>query len=578
MSLFMRLLALMRPQAGWMALAIGLSVLTLLANAVLLALSGWFITSMALAGLVGVSMNYFTPAAIIRACAMVRTGGRYGERIVGHDATLRFVASLRPRLFAVMEQGAPSNLDGISGAGLLNRLKGDIDRLEFAFLRVLSPLIAGSIALIAAIGFLFWQHPIFGAVALAGVLVAAFLLPLLLLPRGAEAARAMPPLSDALNNRLVEAVQGAAELGVHDSGRRHRLGVMAASDALLCVDDTLHRLNSGAVAFLQLVGLFAVVATVWLGMDLQANSGFSGPDLALALFLCLAAFDIAAMIPPAIQHIPTVMEAARRLFPLLDAAPSEAPSAQNSAPETIPAGIQFKGVTFTYHGATLPALRNVTLNIASGQRVALIGPSGSGKSTIATLLMRFYAPDVGEITLDGVALSDIDPFVLREKIALLSQDAFLFSATIRENLLLARPEASQVELEHACDTAQILPFIEGLPRGFDTFVGAHGSTMSGGQARRLALARTLLRNAPILMLDEPTEGLDAETEAQVLGAILDSDAGRTILLITHRTTRLERMDVLVQLEHGAITRAGTPQEMTQRRAALYPAQTGGVAS
>lgn len=574
MSLFMRLLALMRPQAGWMALAIGLSVLTLMANAVLLALSGWFITSMALAGLVGVSMNYFTPAAIIRACAMIRTGGRYGERIVGHDATLRFVASLRPRIFAAMEQRAPASLDGIFGAQLLNHLKGDIDRLEFAFLRVVSPLIAGIIALIAVIGFLFWLHLAFGTIALAGVLVAAMLIPLLLLWRGAPAARAMPHLSDTLNNRLLEAVRGVAELRLHDTSHRHRGSILTASDAMLSEEDTLHRLNASTVALLQLAGFFAVVATLWFGIDLMSRGYLSRPEFALALFLCLAVFDVAALLPSAIQHIPTVMEAGRRLLPFLNAGDEKARSSQTSKPEAISATLRFEGVSFSYPGATRPALRNITLNIAPGQHIALVGPSGSGKSTIAALLMRFYTPDVGEIRLDGTPLADTDPFLLRERIALLSQDAFLFSATIRENLLLARPEASQTELEHACGTAQILSFIESLPNGFDTFVGAHGNALSGGQARRLALARTLLRNAPILVLDEPTEGLDGQTEIQVLDAILDSDPGRTILIITHRTARLERMDAVVHLEHGAITRIGTPQEMTAILPALYLCQAG----
>lgn len=188
MSVIPRLLALMRPHAGWMALATGLSGLTLLAATGLLALSGWFITAMGLAGLAGASINYFTPAAIIRACAMVRTGARYAERVVGHDATLRFVATLRPKLFAAMAQGPLTRASG----ELLNRLKGDVDRLEHAFLRVVSPLAGAGMALFPALGFLFWLRPSFGWLVLAGVLVGGLLAPIALARRGAAMARALP--------------------------------------------------------------------------------------------------------------------------------------------------------------------------------------------------------------------------------------------------------------------------------------------------------------------------------------------------------------------------------------------------
>ena len=566
MSPLLRLFTLMRPQVGWMTLTVGLGALTMLASIVLLALSGWFITAMALAGLAGTSINYFTPAAIIRACAMVRTGGRYAERVIGHDATLRFVAALRPKLFAAMERETSFE----AGGALLNRLKGDIDRLEFAFLRILSPLSGAALALVPALGYLLWLHPAFGGLAVLGLLAGALVLPLLLARRGAPSARALPERTDTLNKRLIEAVEASAELAIHDPYHHHRTRVLAASEALIEQEDRLHRLNAIANAGLQLVGLLALAGLLWLGTDARPT----GPDFALAVFLCLAIFDGAAQIPPALQHVPAVSEAARRLFTLLDAQ-SEAGGGNYARRKAKAGDIAFEAVGFTYPGAMSPAVSQFSLRVRSGERVALLGPSGSGKSTLAALLVGFHAPQTGRITLSGENVQALDVVSLREQVALLSQEAFLFSASVRENLLMARPEASQAELEHACRIAQVLPFIESLPKGFDTFVGAHGHALSGGQARRLALARALLRDAPVLVLDEPTEGLDAGTEAQVLDALLESAPNKTILLLTHRSARLERMNRILWIENGTIVRVGTPQEMKDLIPALGLAATRG---
>ncbi|MBN8499929.1 MAG: thiol reductant ABC exporter subunit CydC [Sphingomonadales bacterium] len=568
MSPLLRLLALMRPHAGWMALTVGLGAITMLASIVLLALSGWFITSMALAGLAGASINYFTPAAIIRACAMVRTGGRYAERLIGHDATLRFVAALRPKLFAAMERQTSREAGGV----LLNRLKGDIDRLEFAFLRIVSPLLGAGLALVPALGYLLWLNPSFGMLVLSGLLAGALVFPLVLAKLGAPSARALPGQTDALNTRLIEVVEASAELAIHDPHHRHRMQVLAASEAVLTAEDRHHRLNAASHAGLQLSGFLALAGLLGLG----AGATIASPDFALAVFLCLAMFDSAAQIPPALQHIPAVCEAARRLFALLDAESAAEGARDNGAGLKAPAGyIAFDDVGFTYPGAISPALSQFSLTVRAGERVALLGPSGSGKSTLAALLLRFHAPQTGKITLGGQNVQALAVESLREHIALLSQDAFLFSASVRENLLMARPEASQAELEYACRVAQVLPFIESLPKGFDSFVGAHGHALSGGQARRLALARALLRDAPVLVLDEPTEGLDAGTEAQVLDALLESAPNKTILLLTHRSARLERMNRILWIENGTIVGVGTPQEMKDLIPALGLAATRG---
>lgn len=551
MRMTLRLLALMRPQAGWMALSIALAVLTLAANALLLALSGWFITAMAMAGLAGVSMNYFTPAAIIRAAAMTRTGGRYAERLAGHDATLRFAAALRPRLFAAMERASPSTLQGLASARLLNHLKSDIDQLELAFLRVLSPLVASLVALCLILAGLFVLDTGLGRLAFAGVLLGTLLASLEPARRGNALGRTLPARMDAFNARLLETVEGAAELTIHDGLQQHRQQVLMAGEAILSAEDALHRAGVQGNLLQQMAGGFVLIGFLGLGADLVRTDSLTGPSLALGVFLSLALFEIAGQIPLAIQQVPAVMEAARRVLTILDSPPS-ARTTTRPFPPLEPGAITLQNVAFTYPQGSASVLRDVTLDMKPGQRIAILGASGAGKSTIGALLMGFIRPDSGEILLEGIPLEAAEPAQAGERIAFLAQDAFLFSASIRENLLIACPQASQKELEEACRQAQILSFVEGLPEGFETFVGAHGKALSGGEARRLTLARTLLRDTPILILDEPTEGLEEGARAAVLDTLLDAHPGRTILLITHHTTRLDRMDLVLRLENGTL--------------------------
>jgi ATP-binding cassette, subfamily C, bacterial CydC len=252
------------------------------------------------------------------------------------------------------------------------------------------------------------------------------------------------------------------------------------------------------------------------------------------------------------------LTAARRLFAIVDAPPavSEPPG-----PAPRPAGfdLHLRGVRFAYPGgARRPALDGIDLDLPAGRRVAVVGPSGSGKSTLFNLLLRFWAPDAGEIRLGGHDLADYAGEDLRRQFALVSQQTHLFNTSIRENLLLARPDASQAEIEAACRAAQVHDFIRALPAGYNTWVGETGVRLSGGEARRIAVARALLKDAPILLLDEPTEGLDAPAERALLQAVGTLMTGRSVLLVTHRPWGLEAMDEVLTLDAGRILAQGVP--------------------
>ena len=557
---FMRLLSLMRPHAWWMVLAVIISAAATLSHIALMATAGWFITAMAAAGIAGVAIDFFTPGAMIRGFAIARTLGRYLERLVGHEATLKFVASLRPWFFEKLTPLAPAAIDDQRSGDLLARLKTDIDRLEFAFLRIISPAFAGLLVLIVGVLFVARYDGVIALILLAMALLAGLALPILVHRLGATAARRVTARSAELNALLVDHIEARAELDIYDPLHRHRRAVDGVSDSMLADENRLAGLGGFAIASVGLAAQAMLVVVLVLGTPRVLEGSLAGPDLPMLALLVLALFEAVAPLPLVCQTLPGTLASARRIFSLVErAAPVETPAAPKPVPET--GGLVFSHTGLTYPGADRPTLRDIDLALEPGKRIGLIGPSGSGKSSIVSLAMRYRAPDEGDISFAGVPVRDYDPDALRARMAVLSQHDHLFSATIRENLLLADPNASQEKLEDACARAGILPFIQAQPEGFDTFVGVHGAKVSGGEARRLGLARVLLKDAPVLILDEPTEGLDTDTERRVLDAVLADTGARSVLLITHRPAGLEKMDEVVLVENGRIVARGAPAEM-----------------
>lgn len=569
MSPLRRMLRLMRPQAGWMALAVLLSALATLAHAALLATSGWFITAMALAGLAGTLMNYFLPAALIRGFAIVRILGRYGERLVGHEATLRFVASLRPWLFARLEASAPAASDALRDGDVLTRLRGDIDRLEQGFLRLVSPVLAAPLVLLPVLAVIAGHDRIMALAVALLVLGAGLCLPGLLHRRNAATAAGLVERTAGLNARLVEDVEGLAELAIYDPQRLHRQEVLAASEATIDDERRLARDAALSTAAVQAAASSAAAILVAIGLPLVHAGQLAPADLPMLTLLALAAFDAVAPLPAVFTAFTAVQASARRIFDLADLPPPlvEPPVA---TPPPDRAGLTVSNVGFRYRDGDVEALREVSFDLAPRRRIAIVGASGSGKSTLADLLVKLRAPGTGEMTLGGVPWAKLSGDAVRERVARLAQHDHLFSASVRENLLLARPTATFEEMREACRIAQILPFIEGQPDGFETQVGAHGARLSGGEAHRLMLARTLLTGRSILVLDEPTEGLDVATEQRLLEELLRHQGDTALLLLTHRPGGLDWMDEILVLDRGRVVRRGPPAAMAGTLQAMTP--------
>lgn len=561
MAVVLRLLRLMRPHAAWMALAVLLAAIVGLAQVALMATAGWFITGMALAGVAGATMNYFTPAAVIRGLAIIRTAGRYAERVIGHEATLRFVAGLRPWLFARLEHGAPGNLRGRTDGDLLTRLRADIDRLEHAFLRIVGPLAAALAVAVPSILLMAAYDRRIAALAAVLLAVAGLVLPIALLRAGAPAAARLTAGTAALGARLVDEVEGLAELAVYDPDGLHRRATLAASDALVADERVLSNTTALSSAGLLLAGNALLVAVLLLGLPAVAAGALAPADLPMLALLGLALFDAVAAVPLAVQAIPAVVASAGRVFEIADRPPG-APDPADPAPLPCATDLRLDAVSFRYPGATHGTLDGVTLDLPAGRRIAVVGPSGAGKSTLAQLAMRFELPHTGEVSLGGVGYGRLTGGAVHSRIALVGQRDHLFATTIRDNLLLGDPDADEERLRAACRVAQILDFVEALPEGFDTFVGAHGTKLSGGESRRLLVARALVAGRPILILDEPTEGLDPDTEARLLDALLDAPGVGSLLLLTHRPARLDRMDEIVRLEGGRVVSRFDPRTTT----------------
>jgi ATP-binding cassette subfamily C protein CydC len=533
MRRLLRLLALYRPFYGWMALGVLAALATVLANVTLMAVSGWFISSMAIAGAAQVSMNYFTPAAIIRGAAIVRTGGRYVERLVTHEATLRLLAVLRGWFYARLEPLAPAALQRYRSGDLVSRLGADIDTLDNVYLRLLVPVVVALLATLVMTLYLATLDPLFGWVLLAMLLAAGLVLPLLMAWLGDAPGRRRHASLTRQRVVLVDAVQGLGEAMVYGAVDA-RLREQAAHDrALVDAQAAVARVQGLSSAGILLLANLAMWLLLWLAIDAVEAGRLAPADIAMLALFALAAFEAVAPLPATFQAYGETRAAAQRLFAIVDTRPAvDDPPA---SPASLPAyDLCFERVAFRYPGDDRPVLDGVDFALPAGRRLTVVGPSGAGKSTLVDLLARFHDPDAGRILLGGEPLTAFRGDDLRALLAVVEQDARLFTGTLRDNLLLGDPQADEAALAQACRRAGLEPLLARLADGYDTWIGEAGATLSGGEARRVALARALLRDAPILVLDEPTEGLDATTAAKVLQAIDQAAQGRSVLLISHR--------------------------------------------
>ncbi|WP_422938540.1 thiol reductant ABC exporter subunit CydD [Streptomyces leeuwenhoekii] len=553
-----RVRAMSAARRGRLGLALLLGSLALGSAVGLMATSGWLISRASQQPPV---LYLMVAVTATRAFGIGRAVFRYGERLVSHDAVLRMLADTRVAVYRRLERLAPAGLLHRRRGDLLTRLVADVDALQDYWLRWLLPAAAAVAVSVASAGFTAWLLPEAGAVLAAGLLAAGAGVPLITGAVARRAERRLAPARGVLATRVADLLTGTAELTVAGALPARTADVRRADATLTRITSraaTATALGSGLTA---LVSGLTVAAAALVAVRAVAEGRLDGLLAAVVVLTPLAAFEAVLGLPLAVQFRQRVRRSAERVHEVLDAPePVREPERPRQAPAT-PFPVVLRGLTARHPGQDGDALAGIDLTLARGRRIAVVGPSGSGKTTLAQVLLRFLDPEAGTYTLAGTDARDLDGDEVRRLVGLCAQDAHLFDSSVRENLLLARRDATDADLRDALGRARLLEWADGLPEGLDTLVGEHGARLSGGQRQRLALARALLADFPVLVLDEPAEHLDLPTADALTADLLDATEGRTTLLITHRLAGLAAVDEVVVLDEGRVVQRGTFDEL-----------------
>ena len=553
-----RVRAMSGPRRSRLALALLLGSLALGSAVGLMATSGWLISRASQQPPV---LYLMVAVTATRAFGIGRAVFRYGERLVSHDAVLRMLADTRVAVYRRLERLAPAGLRSSRRGDLLSRLVADVDALQDYWLRWLLPAGSAAIVSAASIGFTAWLLPEAGLALAVGLVAAGAGVPLVTGAVARRAERRLAPARGVLATRVTDLLTGTAELTVAGALPARTAEARRADGTLTRIASraaTATALGDGLTALLS--GL-TVAATALVGAQAVADGRLGGVTMAVVVLTPLAAFEAVLGLPLAVQYRQRVRRSAERVYEVLDAPePVREPEQPRQAPAS-PFPVALKGLTARYEGQDRDALDGLDLTLHQGRRIAVVGPSGSGKTTLAQVLLRFLDPDAGSYTLAGVDAHALDGDDVRRLVGLCAQDAHLFDSSVRENLLLARKDATEGDLRDALARARLVDWADSLPDGLDTLVGEHGARLSGGQRQRLALARALLADFPVLVLDEPAEHLDLPTADALTADLLAATEGRTTLLITHRLAGLETVDEVVVLDEGRAVQRGTYAEL-----------------
>ncbi|HBQ5116240.1 TPA: cysteine/glutathione ABC transporter ATP-binding protein/permease CydC [Klebsiella variicola] len=560
-------LALYKCHKWMLLLGVVLAIVTLLASIGLLTLSGWFLSASAVVGVAGIySFNYMLPAAGVRGAAIIRTAGRYFERLVSHDATFRVLQHLRVFTFSKLLPLSPPGLARFRQGELLNRVVADVDTLDHLYLRVISPLV-GALVVIVVVTCGLSLLDVTLALTLGGImLVTLLVMPPLFYRAGKPAGESMTQLRGQYRQQLTAWLQGQAELMVFNASDRYRAQMEKTELSWQDAQRRQAELTALSQAVMLLIGGIAVVAMLWLASAGIGGNSQPGALIALFVFCALAAFEALAPVTGAFQHLGQVIASARRISQITDQQP-EVTFVEGEASVPAQVALTFTQVTFRYPHQPSPALENISLQIAAGEHIAILGRTGCGKSTLLQLLTRAWDPTQGEILLNDQPLSQLSEATLRQAMSVVPQRVHLFSATLRDNLLLAAPDADDTALCATLEKVGLEKLLE--DGGLNSWLGEGGRQLSGGELRRLAIARALLHDAPLMLLDEPTEGLDAATESQILHLLAEVMREKTVLMVTHRLRGLARFNQIIVMDNGQIIEQGSHADLLAKQGRYF---------
>lgn len=564
MRVLLPFLALYRRHWFMLLLGIILAILTLLASIGLLTLSGWFLAGTSLAGFAGIySFNYMLPAAGVRGAAIFRTAGRYFERLVSHDATFRVLSHLRVFTFKKILPLSPGGIARFRQGELLNRLVADVETLDHLYIRVISPIIAAFVVIMAI---MFGLGLIDARLAntLGGIMLTLLIiLPFVFYYAGKPIGRDLTDLRGQYRTVLTSMLQGQAELTVFGALPRFRQNLAQLEAKWLRRQAQQANLTGLSQSLMILASGLTATLILWLAADGIDNSFMPEALIALFTFCALAAFESLAPVTVAFQHLGQVMTSATRISHLIEQKP-DVTFPEKGGETNNRATLTMHNICFTYPAQPMQVINHVDLTIEAGQHIALLGKTGCGKSTLLQLINRAFDPTHGTISLNNLPIADYDEATLRSMMSVVPQRVHVFSHTLRENLLMAKEQATDEELKDVLQQVGLGQLLEN-DEGLNAWMGDGGRQLSGGEQRRLGLARALLHNAPLVLLDEPTEGLDADTEQQILALLHQHCQGKAVLMITHRLHGLDKMDKICVMDGGKIVETGTHASLLQQQ-------------
>ncbi|WP_440683330.1 heme ABC transporter ATP-binding protein/permease CydC [Cysteiniphilum halobium] len=547
-------LSIFKHQAKWMFIGTFLAFLAILASIGLLSLSGWFISS---AGFIAISsyaianqFNYFYPSAGVRAFSLMRILTRYGERVVTHEATFKLLTDIRVWVYNKLVPLAPAHLAQYKSGDLLNRLVNDVNSLDNLYIRIISPSCVLFLSILLIGVFFSFLSISLALMTMGFAFVAGFCIPVIGGKLSANTAKTLAEESAQLKTSITEHVQYLAELKVFAAEDKHARLIDAQNKALITTQQKMSHYTGLNAAFMTLFLGATLWCGVWLMVGLVHQGVINGAFIALVALGIMGLFEAIMPLPVAYQYLGRTISSAKRLLNIIEQKPKNLfLNDQNDEEVKKPKNnsISFENISFSYPGRTKLVYEHFNLEITTNEKLAIVGATGCGKSTIVSLLARFYVPSIGKISIGGVDIAQLNESQLREQMTIISQHAHIFNGSIRDNLLIANPEATDEMLWHALNVVDLKNFALELIHGLDSWTGEHGKHLSKGQQKRLSLARAVLSTTPILILDEPTEGLDKVIEKKVIDNLQAVFKDKTVIIITHNDTLLSSVDRVLRI-------------------------------
>jgi len=555
MKTLRQLISFLKPNSKEVVLSILFSTLTIGSSVSLLMTSAYLISKAALQPSIG---EISVAIVGVRFFGISRGVFRYIERLVSHSASFKVLADIRVWLYKAIEPIAPAGISKFKSGDLLNRLIADVDTLENFYVRVFLPPVVALVIVLGVSAFMFIFSPLVSVVLFLSLALVGVGLSILALIAGKKSGGDSIAYRSILREEIIDLVNGLPELVLFNRVRDAIQDIHRAAKKFYQAQITLSLLAAIQSAATSLIVGLTVWVLLLITIPMVSSGKLDGIYLAVIVLGAMASFEAVQNLPPAMNLLGSNIRAADRVFEL--ASPAESTTRElKSIPAATGRNIQFNKVTFKYNQT--PVLRDVNFELTSGKKIAIVGPSGAGKSTITNLLLRFWEPDSGQILINGVSQAEIDPEENRSLYSVVSQNTFLFNTSILENLKVANTEAEMDLIQKVCQSVELDEFIATLPKGYNTIIGERGYQFSGGERQRLAIARAILKDAPILVLDEPTANLDPATEQRIRSNLKLNFADKSMIWITHRLSGLEDMDEIIVLANGEVIERGKQADL-----------------